>query len=50
MEKAFFIAKYRTLLLLCGDFAKKESIAKQAKINSEAEMCLFYFILDIRQR
>jgi hypothetical protein len=28
------------LLLLCGDFAKKVSIAKQAKMNSEAKSCV----------
>ena len=27
------------LLLLCGDFVKKVSIAKQQKMNSEAELC-----------
>jgi hypothetical protein len=27
------------LLLLCGDFEKKVSIAKQRKMNSEAETC-----------
>ena len=33
---------YIPLLLLCGDFAKKVSIAKQTKTNSEAEMRLLY--------
>ena len=32
--------KHVPLLLLCGDFEKKVSIAKQKKTNSEAEMCL----------
>ena len=30
---------YIPLLLLCGDFVKKVSIAKQTKMNSEAGMC-----------
>ena len=41
---------YIPLLLLCGDFVKKVSIAKQKKMNGEAEMCPFYFMLDNRQR
>ena len=33
---------YIPLLLLCGDFEKKVSIAKQTKTNSEADICSLY--------